>query len=70
MVLFLLKEINVSTVCHTGKLCYHGAEPEKRFACQAGHKGYKVTQLGMATDVLPGIGRGIKMLGRWGERRS
>lgn len=47
---------------------YHGAEPEKRFACQAGHKRYKVTQLGMATDVLPGIGRGIKMSGRWGER--
>lgn len=40
---------------------YHGAEQEKRFACQAGHKGDKViTQLGMAIDVCPGIGKGIK----------
>lgn len=45
---------------------YHGAEPEERFACQAGHKGYKITQLGMATDVCLGTGKGIKMSGRGG----
>lgn len=33
-------------------------------------KGIKITQLGMANDVCPGVGKGVKMSGRWGERRN
>lgn len=56
--LFVLKEITVSTVCHTGKLCIMGQNQRKGLHVKLTTKGINITQLVMANDVCPGIGKG------------